>query len=172
MRRLTSLAIFLIVPAAIAVYSLSVHAKGNTEIVFDETIYRELEKSKQFRTAHHIMVQQSQRLNQLQSSFLLGDAESVDLIAGDLAKDMNSVIGAVKLDEGQDAAAMRFMAEIVTDAREVQKSIRQNKSYEAYIRYQQILGRCINCHQATRSWGKFATPEDQAATEKASSTSY
>ncbi len=60
---------------------------------------------------------------------------------------------------GNQAAEWKALAEIVSQAEQLEKQIQASNYQKAYNHFANLSYQCIQCHQARRSWGVFDEPK-------------
>ena len=139
----------------------SAAAASDAPVYDDEDLLAFIGKSSDFRSVHGLMAGQRERLHAIQDAFLLGDEELIVRQSGEMAAGMEKV-RQVFSDPGSHAAARRLISEIADGARQMQAAAEARDFKKAYESYGQVMGRCIQCHQAARDWGRFS----EASAEK------
>ena len=109
-----------------------------------------------FGKSHDVMKEQRHRLQAILNGFLSSDIDAIQHNADELAKAMQQVMASYPPeahDESQDEAQQwEAIADIIKRAGQLKTSVAEGKYQQAYARYSALVGRCIACHQARRTW--------------------
>jgi len=125
--------------------------------------------SERVQETHAIMTRQHERIHALLDGFLLGDLESVNRFADEIASDMNQVPLAFPPEPGREEAQWDAMTKIIDYAERIRSQAAIGKYEQAHQQFAEMTRQCMRCHQARRTWGTFpegrelpvGTPQDQ-----------
>ena len=120
----------------------------------DEMIQSLFKKSETLKV-HRIMSEQRDRLRRIMDGFLTGDIQGIQQNADELSSAMQSVAFTLPSTAENNAEVWKAMSGVVTESQLLKEEISKKDYQKAYSHYSQLMGRCIQCHQVARVWGKF-----------------
>ncbi|MCM8794926.1 MAG: hypothetical protein NC819_03895 [Candidatus Omnitrophica bacterium] len=119
-----------------------------------------------FGKHHDIMKDQRQRLHNVLDGFLTADTEIIGRNAKEIAAAIGEVNEAFPPQPGQEKDVWKILSELLDSAQQLDKSISERRYSEAYQHYMVLTGKCVQCHQVRREWGKFPVEEKEEEQER------
>ena len=152
----------------LAALCLSRPAMAKDKPVTNEDVYELLSESGIWERSHSVMSQQQERLTAILNDFLNGDTGHIKKESDELLNDMKQLLLDSPPNKENEPSSWQSTTEIVEETHSMKEEISKNDYNKAYEHFVNITTSCIECHQATRQWGKFPQPAPSPAKDDTS----